>query len=99
MKQIKDLTREEKISFLELLQQGDIDPTEITDTEVIIVSDLKDAFAGLMAQLAGGRVVFTGEARESITKTVETIQKLRNGDGEDVQGMQEFLNDKFGKQS
>jgi len=76
MRKIKDLTREEKIQFLNLIKQGDLNPEEIT-AETFICNDEKETFAGIMATIAGGKVVFTGPAKTSLELATKNINERR----------------------
>jgi hypothetical protein len=79
---ISELDKKTKIYLLNAIRNGEVDPKELTK-ESIIISDANDCFAGLMVSVSQRKaskkstVVFIGEAKLSMDKTLENIMKAR----------------------
>ena len=80
LKPVFQMERNEKIDLLNRIKSGEITPDQL-NTESIIVSDGQQAFTGLLVAVARkenpGNVVFIGEARKVMLKSLETILEKR----------------------
>ena len=72
-------TKKDKIELLKALESGKIKPDQITE-DTLIVSESKEAFTGLMANVASKRtgkrprILFVGEAQKVINQTTENLK-------------------------
>ena len=81
MNKLSELDKAGKISLLESIKRGEINPNDITQ-KTMIVSNGKEAFLGLM--IAGSQInnnelpiIFIGEAKEQLEKFMEDIEARR----------------------
>lgn len=76
-------SKKDKIELLKAIQSGEIDPKQLS-SESVIVSDGKEAFAGLMISVAHAKagkdspVVYVGEAKKLTEECLTNIQNKRN---------------------
>jgi hypothetical protein len=76
-------TRKDKIELLKAIQSGEIDPKQLS-SEPVIVSDGKEAFAGLMVSVANHKagkqspVVYVGEAKILMEECLTNVKSKRN---------------------
>ena len=75
--------RSDKIELLKAIAAGEIDPKQLS-SEPVIVSDGKEAFAGLMISVAHHKagntspVIYVGEAKKQMEECLVNIKSKRN---------------------
>jgi hypothetical protein len=75
--------KHDKVELLKSIQSGEVKPDQLT-SESKIVSESKEAFTGLMANVASKRtgkrprILFVGEAQKAINQTTENLKANRN---------------------
>ncbi|MFY9154107.1 MAG: hypothetical protein WAO52_18955 [Prolixibacteraceae bacterium] len=76
-------SKKDKIELLKAISTGEIDPN-VLSSESVIVSDGKEAFAGLMISVANHKagnkspVIYIGEAKALIEECLVNISEKRN---------------------
>lgn len=76
-------TRKDKIELLKAIAAGEIDP-KLLSSEPVIVSDGKEAFAGLMVSVANHKagkqspVVYVGDAKTLMEECMVNVKTKRN---------------------
>lgn len=77
-------SKKDKIELLKAIKAGEIDPKQLSSEPVIILSDGKEAFAGLMISVAHAKagkksqVVYVGEAKKLTEECLANIRNKRN---------------------
>lgn len=75
--------RKDKVELLKAIASGEIDPKQLS-SELVIVSDGKEAFAGLMISVANHKagkqspVVYVGPAKILMEECLANIKSKRN---------------------